>query len=115
MECAWSVHQLLQFFQIAECSRHDKYRLTGMELTLFFIFAGVVVATPLEDYFLRLDGLPAEERRNAMACARPYLDAMGSAYAAPAEGTAFYAVQSCLNHSCQPNAHTLKVRTFGPT
>ena len=26
----------------------------------------------------------------------------------PCEGTAFYALQSCINHSCSPNAHAMK-------
>ena len=36
--------------------------------------------------------------------AGPLLDALGESYAAGCEGSAFYALQSCLNHSCRPNA-----------
>ena len=40
--------------------------------------------------------------------AGPLLEALGDAYEAPCEGTAFYALQSCMNHSCSPNAHAMK-------
>jgi hypothetical protein len=40
--------------------------------------------------------------------AGPLLDALGDSYAAGCEGSAFYALQSCLNHSCRPNAHAFK-------
>lgn len=39
--------------------------------------AGVVVASPVEDYFLLLDGLPEPERSAAMAVARPLLVTIG--------------------------------------
>jgi hypothetical protein len=38
-------------------------------------------------------------------------DALGEGYDAHADGTGFFALQSCANHSCEPNAHTLKVGT----
>jgi hypothetical protein len=38
-------------------------------------------------------------------------DALGGGYDAHADGTGFFALQSCANHSCEPNAHTLKVST----
>ena len=40
--------------------------------------------------------------------AGPLLEALGDAYETPCEGTAFYALQSCMNHSCSPNAHAMK-------
>jgi hypothetical protein len=40
-------------------------------------------------------------------------DVLGEGYDAHADGTGFFALQSCANHSCEPNAHTLKVST-GP-
>lgn len=40
--------------------------------------------------------------------AGPLLDALGESYDAGCEGSAFYALQSCLNHSCGPNAHAFK-------
>lgn len=47
-------------------------------------------------------------KRDAQVAHRPLLDALGEGYDAHADGTGFYALQSCANHSCQPNAHTLK-------
>lgn len=40
--------------------------------------------------------------------ADPIREALGDAYDTPCEGTAFYALQSCINHSCDPNAHAMK-------
>lgn len=68
----------------------------------------MVVVSPVEDYFLLLDALLEPERSEAMSAARPLLDALGDTYDAHADGTAFYALQSCANHSCKPNAHTIK-------
>ncbi len=76
--------------------------------------AGVVVASPVEDWILAVDALPAGERAGAMGVVRPLLDALGGRYSAPAEGSAFYALQSCANHDCAPNAHALKVLTGRP-
>ena len=38
----------------------------------------------------------------------PVRDALGESYDQPCEGTGFYALQSCINHSCDPNAHAMK-------
>ena len=38
----------------------------------------------------------------------PLLDALDKSYDTPCEGTAFYSLQSCINHSCDPNAQALK-------
>ena len=43
-------------------------------------------------------------------CAEPLLDSLGDSYAAACEGSCFYALQSCCNHSCAPNAHAFKRR-----
>ena len=40
--------------------------------------------------------------------AEPLLDGLGDSYDAACEGSCFYALQSCLNHSCAPNAHAFK-------
>lgn len=42
------------------------------------------------------------------AAAEPLLDALGDSYAAGCEGSCFYALQSCMNHSCDPNTHAYK-------
>jgi len=36
------------------------------------------------------------------------LDSLGDSYDAACEGSCFYALQSCLNHSCAPNTHAFK-------
>ena len=74
------------------------------------LVAGITVASPVEYYFLYIEDLEEPERSVAKAATEPLLDALGAAYATPADGTAFYRLQSCANHSCAPNAHTLKVR-----
>ena len=43
-----------------------------------------------------------------VGCADPIREALGDAYDQACEGTAFYALQSCINHSCDPNAHAMK-------
>lgn len=40
--------------------------------------------------------------------ADPVREALGDSYDQPCEGTAFYALQSCINHSCDPNTHAMK-------
>ena len=41
-------------------------------------------------------------------CAGPLIQAMGYADPPACEGTAFYALQSCINHSCNPSTHAMK-------
>ena len=67
------------------------------------------MASPVEDYFLLIDELEEPARAECVAVTAPLLDALDTAYDIPAEGTGFYALQSCANHSCDPSAHTLKV------
>ena len=46
--------------------------------------------------------------RALLSAAEPLLDALGDSYDAGCEGSCFYALQSCMNHSCDPNAHAYK-------
>jgi hypothetical protein len=39
---------------------------------------------------------------------QPILDALGEDYSTSCEGTAFFPLQSCMNHSCCPNAKAFK-------
>ncbi|KAF9663284.1 hypothetical protein SADUNF_Sadunf17G0023000 [Salix dunnii] len=75
-----------------------------------FPFSGsdLVVASPVEDYFLYIDDLPDPEKEKAEKIARQLLDALGDGYSVCCQGTAFYPLQSCMNHSCCPNAHAFK-------
>ncbi|KAH0984131.1 hypothetical protein GBA52_011308 [Prunus armeniaca] len=94
----------------------------------------LVVASPVEDYFLYIDDLPYPEKvrihiflltfcqvecsnvifpcyswqKEAEEITRPFLDALGDDYSVCCQGTAFYPLQSCMNHSCSPNAKAFK-------
>ncbi|XP_024391830.1 histone-lysine N-methyltransferase ATXR2 isoform X1 [Physcomitrium patens] len=68
----------------------------------------LVVASPVEDYFLYIDDLPPAAKAEAEAYTKPFLEALGDDYAAYCEGSAFYTLQSCMNHSCRPNARAFK-------
>ncbi|GMJ05540.1 histone-lysine N-methyltransferase ATXR2, SET DOMAIN PROTEIN 36 [Hibiscus trionum] len=68
----------------------------------------LVVASPVEDYFLYIDDLPYHEKKEAEKSTQPYLDALGEDYSICCQGTAFFPLQSCMNHSCCPNAKAFK-------
>ncbi|XP_051126295.1 histone-lysine N-methyltransferase ATXR2 isoform X2 [Andrographis paniculata] len=68
----------------------------------------LVVASPIEDYFLYIDDLPCSQKKEAEKITKPFLDALGEDYSIPCQGTAFFPVQSCMNHSCNPNAKAFK-------
>ncbi|CAN0896976.1 Histone-lysine N-methyltransferase ATXR2 [Linum grandiflorum] len=68
----------------------------------------LVVASPVEDYFLYIDDLPDPEKNEAERITQPLLEALGEEYSVCCEGTAFYPIQSCMNHSCRPNARAFK-------
>ncbi|KAK1407344.1 hypothetical protein QVD17_38958 [Tagetes erecta] len=68
----------------------------------------LVVASPVEDYFLYIDDLPEAEKKEVDEITRPFFDALGEGYSVCCEGTAFFPIQSCMNHSCCPNAKAFK-------
>ncbi|XAR55405.1 Histone-lysine N-methyltransferase [Bertholletia excelsa] len=68
----------------------------------------LVVASPVEDYFLYIDDLPQSEKREAERITSRVLDALGDDYSVCCQGTAFFPIQSCMNHSCHPNARAFK-------
>ncbi|KAG7632121.1 SET domain [Arabidopsis suecica] len=68
----------------------------------------LVVASPVEDYFLYIDDLPDAEKEETEEITRPLLDALGDEYSDCCQGTAFFPLQSCMNHSCCPNAKAFK-------
>eukprot|EP00882_Tetradesmus_deserticola_P014358 GHRQ01015269.1.p3 GENE.GHRQ01015269.1~~GHRQ01015269.1.p3 ORF type:complete len:150 (+),score=94.76 GHRQ01015269.1:785-1234(+) len=49
-------------------------------------------------------GVDVDDAAAALQEVQPLLEALGDDADAPAEGTGFYALQSCVNHSCAPNA-----------
>ncbi|KAG9454213.1 hypothetical protein H6P81_007117 [Aristolochia fimbriata] len=68
----------------------------------------LVVASPVEDYFIFIDDLPHPEKEEVDRITRPFLDALGDDYSICCQGTAFFPIQSCMNHSCSPNAKAFK-------
>ncbi|CAL5219880.1 g1802 [Coccomyxa viridis] len=70
------------------------------------------VASPVEDYALACTAdtgsFDPGEQHMAQLLSRPVLNGLGDSYDAACEGSCFYALQSCLNHSCAPNAHAFK-------
>lgn len=68
----------------------------------------LVVASPVEDYFIYLDELPTEQKMEVEKETRFILDALGDEYDTPCQGTAFFSIQSCFNHSCTPNTKAFK-------
>ncbi|KAI4322559.1 hypothetical protein L6164_022240 [Bauhinia variegata] len=68
----------------------------------------LVVASPVEDYFLFIDDLAHPEKEEAEKITKPILDALGEDYSVCCQGTAFFPLQSCMNHSCSPNAKAFK-------
>lgn len=65
------------------------------------------VASPVKRWLDLLDGLPEEEQARAYAAAAPFTDALPEDVPG-CEGNAFYALHSCCNHSCVPNAEAFK-------
>ncbi|KAM7270747.1 hypothetical protein ACFE04_029961 [Oxalis oulophora] len=68
----------------------------------------LVVASPVQDYFLFIDDLPHPQKEEAMKISGPFLDALGDEYSVCCQGSAFYPLQSCMNHSCRPNGKAFK-------
>lgn len=68
----------------------------------------LVVASPVEDYFIYIDDLEVQEKEKAKESTKPFLDALGDGYSISCEGSAFYPLQSCMNHSCCPSAKAFK-------
>ncbi|MED6207010.1 Histone-lysine N-methyltransferase atxr2 [Stylosanthes scabra] len=68
----------------------------------------LVVASPVEDYFLYIDDLKNPDKEEAEKITQPILDALGEDYSVCCQGTAFFPLQSCMNHSCCPNAKAFK-------
>ncbi|KAE9585605.1 hypothetical protein Lal_00009897 [Lupinus albus] len=68
----------------------------------------LVVASPVEDYFLYIDDLTHPNKEEAEKITQPILDALGEDYSICCQGTAFFPLQSCMNHSCCPNAKAFK-------
>ncbi|XP_058072762.1 histone-lysine N-methyltransferase ATXR2-like isoform X3 [Magnolia sinica] len=77
------------------------------KVNILFI-SDLVVASPVEDYFIYIDDLPYPDKEEAEKVTQPFLDALGDDYSVCCQGTAFFPIQSCMNHSCYPNAKAFK-------
>jgi hypothetical protein len=72
----------------------------------------LVVESPVENYFLAVDGLADENQKMAiLPQTQPFLDALDVKYDIPCLGTALFALQSNCNHDCDPNCHPFKDET----
>jgi hypothetical protein len=58
--------------------------------------------------YLQHDNLDVILQAQAGLVTKVYLDALGDDYAAYCQGSAFFALQSCINHSCTPNTKAFK-------
>ncbi|KAL0917397.1 hypothetical protein M5K25_012453 [Dendrobium thyrsiflorum] len=109
-DMAFSSLQLLKeaIFDI-ECAPLFSLEIYGHIIDMFELNnLDLVVASPVEDYFLYIDELPSPEKEEAEKLTGPFLDALGDDYSVCCQGTAFYPIQSCMNHSCCPNAKAFK-------
>ena len=70
----------------------------------------VVVESPVERYFLHVDDLVegSAERQAAMEVSQPLLDALDAGYATHLDGTGFFPLVACINHSCDPSLASTK-------
>ncbi len=57
--------------------------------------------SPVQEYIEAIDDLPDADKS---LIAKLDMDTEELCV----DGTAFYALQSCINHSCQPNAHAIR-------
>ena len=63
--------------------------------------------SPLQEYIEAVEDLPDADTARAQATMGSAVSNLGADELC-VEGTAFYAIQSCINHSCQPNAHAFR-------
>lgn len=70
---------------------------------------GIMSPSPVSEYLEAIDDLPEADRVLAEATLKPLTaDLDLDIEQLCVDGTAFYALQSCINHSCQPNAHAMR-------
>ncbi|XP_020570983.1 histone-lysine N-methyltransferase ATXR2 isoform X2 [Phalaenopsis equestris] len=108
-DMAFSSLQLLKeaIFDI-ECAPLFSLEIYGHIIGMFELNnLDLVVASPVEDYFIYIDDLPSPQKEKA-ELTLPFLDALGDDYSDFCQGTAFFPIQSCMNHSCCPNAKAFK-------
>ncbi|CAM8995718.1 unnamed protein product [Rhodiola kirilowii] len=103
----------LQFLREAmfdeECGALFTLEIYGHIIGMFELNnLNLIVESPVEDYIRFITDLPDQKRKEIEESIRPVLDALGEDYTNLCQGTAFYPLQSCMNHSCCPNAKAFK-------
>lgn len=68
----------------------------------------LIVESPVDDYIRFITELTDQKKKEIEENIQPVLDALGDDYTNLCQGTAFYPLQSCMNHSCYPNAKAFK-------
>ena len=68
---------------------------------------GIHAPSSVTEYLEAVEDLPDADRGPIEVALQPVLIG-DAAVEATVEGTAFYALQSCINHSCQPNCHAVR-------
>ncbi|EFH50694.1 predicted protein [Arabidopsis lyrata subsp. lyrata] len=63
---------------------------------------------PFDEGALRMEIKNFACTEEAEEITRLFLDALGDEYSVYCQGTAFFPLQSCMNHSCRPNAKAFK-------
>ncbi|KAK9705029.1 hypothetical protein RND81_07G027900 [Saponaria officinalis] len=106
-------YESLQLLQAAifdeECAPLFSLEIYGHIIGMFELNnLDLVVPSPVEEYFLYIDDLPGTIKKKAEEVTRQILDALGDDYSICCQGTAFFPLQSCMNHSCRPNAKAFK-------
>ncbi|GAB2233828.1 hypothetical protein Droror1_Dr00003057 [Drosera rotundifolia] len=109
-EMAWTSLQLLKAAMFdEECAPLFSLDIYGHLIGMFELNnLDVVVASPVEDYFLYIDDLPDTVKKEVEVVTKRILDALSDEYSTCCQGTAFFPLQSCMNHSCHPNAKAFK-------
>ncbi|KAI5441878.1 hypothetical protein KIW84_011076 [Lathyrus oleraceus] len=106
-------YESLQLLETAifdkECEPLFSLEIYGHIIGMFELnHLDLVVASPVEIYFLYIDEMTNPDKEEAEKITQPILDALGEDYSTCCEGTAFFPLQSCMNHSCCPNAKAFK-------
>ena len=71
--------------------------------------AGIMSPSPIQEYSDAIHDLPDTNKIPAQSLLEPLMSKLEvDANDLGVDGTAFYALQSCINHSCQPNAHAMR-------
>ena len=80
----------------------------GEQLKQKLLSAGITVLSPVQEYAEAIEEVDDAAKSQAHETLDSVLGAMDPDMELSLEGTGFYAIQSCMNHSCQPSAHAMQ-------